>query len=120
MRSGAKKGRLLFCGHATDAKHGNIAPVLVSDDHGISYNLTAMLPRGLPGAPKWGPDECQLVELADGRVRMDARNNWYAQTGHSTKMSFFSSDGGDSFGCAMFGWVAGSFLCSLCSQQDTH
>ena len=26
----------------------NISPIWVSDDHGGSYRLTAMLPRGLP------------------------------------------------------------------------
>jgi hypothetical protein len=31
-----------------DAVRGNISPILISDDHGASYNLTAVLPRGLP------------------------------------------------------------------------
>ena len=94
-----RQGRLLFCGHATDAVHGNIAPVWASDNGGDSYTLTAMLPRGLPGNPRWGPDECSLVELSkNGTVRMEARNNWYSQTGHPTKMFFLSTDSGDSWG----------------------
>ena len=90
-----KAGRLLFCGHTIDSTHGNISPVWVSDDHGLTYRLTATLPRGLPGAPKWGPDECSLVELGNGDMRMDARNNFATETGHPTRMHFTSTDGGD-------------------------
>ena len=87
---------LLFCGHTVDATHGNIAPIWVSDDHGETYNLTAVLPRGLPQtgpAKQWGPDECSLAELSDGRVRLDARNNAYTATGRHTRMTSVSTDG---------------------------
>jgi hypothetical protein len=46
--------------------------------------------------------ECSLVELSNGTVRMDARNNWYAQTSHDTKMFFLSSDRGQSWGAQQF------------------
>ena len=91
-----RPGRLLFCGHTVDATHGNIAPIWVSDDHGETYNLTAILPRGLPQtgtAKQWGPDECSLAELSDGRVRLDARNNAYEATGRHTRMTSVSTDG---------------------------
>jgi sialidase-1 len=91
-----RPGRLLFCGHTVDAAHGNIAPIWVSDDHGETYNLTAVLPRGLPQtgpAKQWGPDECSLAELSDGRVRLDARNNAYVATGQHTRMTSVSTDG---------------------------
>ena len=78
LRSNAqnKTGRLMFCAHAPDATHGTVSPVWRSDDHGGTYSLSGVLPRGLPGNPRWGPDECSLVELPNGDVRLDARNNW--------------------------------------------
>jgi sialidase-1 len=43
--------------------------VLISDDHGRSWRRSGLVPN-----PRGG-DENQLVELADGRILMDARQN---------------------------------------------
>ena len=73
-----KAGRLLFCGHKADPISGRLSPIWASDDHGASYALKASLPRNNTPAPlnKYGPDECQFAELADGTILYDARNNW--------------------------------------------
>ena len=54
----------------------------MSDDHGKTYKLTASLPRGTPPPlNKYGPDECQMAELANGTILYNARNNWGAVGG---------------------------------------
>ena len=77
-----KAGRLLFCGHKADTFSGRLSPVWVSDDHGKTYQLKASLPRGTPPPlNKYGPDECQMAELANGTILYNARNNWGAVGG---------------------------------------
>jgi hypothetical protein len=47
----------------------SLSPIWASDTHGASYTLKASLPRGTPGVlGKFGPDECQFAELANGTV----------------------------------------------------
>ena len=54
----------------------------MSDDHGKTYQLKASLPRGTPPPlNKYGPDECQMAELANGTILYNARNNWGAVGG---------------------------------------
>jgi hypothetical protein len=127
LRSSAKgkRGRLLFCGH-TDTQPGSptpsaggdgrVAPVWVSDDSGKSFRMTSILPfnatggtasckgqpDGCPGGYQWGPDEGQMVELSNGDIRLEARNNFAVQTGHKARMVTISHDGGDSFGPIFF------------------
>ena len=77
-----KAGRLLFCGHKADTFSGRLSPIWASDDHGKSYKLKASLPRGTPPPlNKYGPDECQMAELANGTILYNARNNWGAVGG---------------------------------------
>ena len=40
-----------------------------------------------------GPDESQMVELANGDVLMESRNNFAVQTGHKSRMTSLSTDG---------------------------
>jgi sialidase-1 len=105
LRTGTHAGRLLFCAHQTavvDHHPGSIAPVFVSDDGGRSYRTTSVLPRGVPGDMHYGPDECSMVELSNGTVRLDGRNNWYDQTKHYTRTYFLSTDAGETFGAQQF------------------
>ena len=93
-----KAGRLLFCGHKQDAFAGRLSPIWTSDDHAQTYTLRASLPRGNTPPPldKFGPDECQMAELADGTILYDARNNWASNPAvgpHRLRSS--STDGGD-------------------------
>ena len=110
LRSDAKgkKGRLLWCGHR-DAdgvnEPGRLLPVWVSDDGGKTYRRTAVLPLnntgtpsckgpgGCPGGHQWGPDESQMVELSNGDILMESRNNFAVQTGHKSRMISLSTDG---------------------------
>ena len=49
---------------------------------GKTYQLKASLPRGTPPPlNKYGPDECQMAELANGTILYNARNNWGAVGG---------------------------------------
>ena len=113
-----KSGRLLWCGHADDVgdgRPGRLVPVWVSDDGGRSNRLTAVLPlnntgtpeckgepASCPGGHQWGPDEAQMVELSNGDIRFEARNNWAAQTGHHARMVAISRDGGETWGPISF------------------
>jgi sialidase-1 len=61
-----RKGRLLFaCWKATPY----VPFCLYSDDHGRTWRRGAMVPGG------HGGNECQVVELQDGRILMDIRQN---------------------------------------------
>ena len=127
LRTGKRAGRLLFCSHQNgivDHHSGTIAPVFVSDDGGKTYRTTTVLPRGVPGDVKYGPDECSMIELSNGTIRLDGecsngrlglptsdrrpllrttgRNNWYDQTKHYTRTYFLSTDQGETFGAQQF------------------
>jgi hypothetical protein len=121
------KGRLLWCGHL-DAlgpkSSGRVVPVWASDDNGKTYRITAVMPDdntgtpkcgpgGCPGGHQWGPDECQMVELANGDVRFEARNNFAVQTGAKARMVSVSKTGGDS-------WAAITFDTGLDNAMDTQ
>jgi hypothetical protein len=43
-----------------------------------------------------------MIELSNGTVRLDARNNWYEQTKHYTRTYFLSTDSGETFGTQQF------------------
>ena len=110
------KGRLLWCGHLDalgPSSPGRIVPIWASDDNGKSYKLTAVMPHdntgkpkcgpgGCPGGLQWGPDECQMAEMANGDVRFEARNNFAPQTGEKARMVSVSTTGGDSWGPITF------------------
>jgi hypothetical protein len=77
LRSGAKAGRLLFCGwdqqlHSKTREEENERDaVWYSDDGGIKYQMA----NASASADFRGMDECQMVELQDGRILIVLRHD---------------------------------------------
>ncbi len=68
LRAGAAKGRLVIpCDHIEAGSSDYYSHVVYSDDHGKSWRLGGR-------APKPQVNECQVAELADGRLLLNMRN----------------------------------------------
>ncbi|XP_070538935.1 sialidase-1-like [Ptychodera flava] len=77
------KGRLIVCGHTVDRNKqaSEIVYCVHSDDHGSSWQIGGSL-VGVPyKVPKktgdFMPDESQIVELSDGSLLMNSRNQFH-------------------------------------------
>eukprot|EP01084_Bolivina_argentea_P301937 521049_1 len=88
LEYGANKGRIMFIAH-----HGAYEEDVIwySDDNGKTYNLSETIFPGM--------DEAQLVELTNGSVIANMRNNHYFKTpnGYSYRGYSISNNGGVSF-----------------------
>jgi sialidase-1 len=94
LKRGKHQGRLVIpCDHQQkDAKTWG-SHLMLSDDHGRTWRLGAVDTR--PVGDSIHPNECVAVELVDGRIYVNARD----QLGSSaeTRAVAYSSDGGESF-----------------------
>ncbi|MAG92540.1 MAG: glycosyl hydrolase [Planctomycetaceae bacterium] len=90
LRHGPHKGRLIIpCDHRikgkTSLQMGGGSHTIYSDDHGKTWQLGKPTQRGM--------NECQVVELADGRLLLNMRS--YLK--HGCRSVAFSKDGGVSW-----------------------
>jgi sialidase-1 len=91
---GAHAGRLVApCDHQVKSTRSWGSHLVYSDDHGASWQLGALDTRGADDPLH--PNECVAVELVDGRVYVNARN----QNGSdpATRCIALSRDGGATF-----------------------
>ena len=96
LRRGEYKGRLVIpCDHGVpmEGRRVMFSHVFYSDDHGTTWQLGGRLDRHT--------DECQVVELADGTLKMNARNYWGVHGGRperdKMRVISYSRDGGDTW-----------------------
>ncbi len=72
LQRGEHRGRLVIpCDHREDGNYGNGSHTIYSDDHGATWQLSALI---TPGA-----NECQVVELSDGSLKMNIRMQTYSE-----------------------------------------
>lgn len=87
LRQGPHKGRMVIpCDHTSKAGFGS--HVIYSDDHGKNWQLGG----SVEGAG--GPDECQVVELADGTLMLNMRMQ---ESGKGKRGIATSADGGETW-----------------------
>lgn len=87
-------GRLLIpCDHQIKSSKSWGAHLVYSDDHGANWKLGAVDTRAADDPLH--PNECVAVELADGRVYVNARE--HDGSDPATRTIAYSSDGGQTF-----------------------
>ncbi|XP_071950110.1 sialidase-1-like [Antedon mediterranea] len=91
-------GRLFSCGHWGNTTYG-LMTCVYSDDHGETWTQSEFLvylPNNMPKkAGDFTPGEPQIVELSDGRLLINARNQHFFHS--QNRLIFYSDDGGKTF-----------------------
>lgn len=88
VERGTHAGRLVIpCDHIEAASKHYYSHVIYSDDHGISWRLGG-------SSPLHQVNECEVVELVDGRLMLNMRN--YDRSKRNRQIAY-SSDGGASW-----------------------
>ncbi|MBI5835435.1 MAG: exo-alpha-sialidase [Armatimonadetes bacterium] len=88
LQHGAHRGRLVIpCDHIEAGTKRYLSHVIYSDDHGATWQLGGTSPRDRV-------NECEVVELSDGRLMLNMRN--YDRTKRSRQIAF-SDDGGQTW-----------------------
>ena len=76
-------------GTGAGAHHPSVAATIYSDDHGQTWRAGAI---AIPDTPEWvDPNEGTLVQLADGRVLLDARS----ESKDQRRLQTLSADGAE-------------------------
>jgi len=88
LKHGPHAGRLVMaCDHIEKESRFYYSHVIISDDHGETWRMGGSTPRA-------GVNECQVVELTDGRLLMNTRN----ESRHiRQRQEAFSDDGGETW-----------------------
>ena len=85
IRNGAHRGRLVIpCDHIEAGSKAYYSHIIYSDDSGASWRLGGR-------APQPGVNECEVVEISDGRLLLNMRS--YAP-GERARQVALSADGG--------------------------
>jgi sialidase-1 len=94
LERGEHAGRLVIpCDHQIKAEASWGAHLLYSDDHGETWRIGAVDTRAAPEPIH--PNECVAVELVDGRIYVNARDQHGSDP--ATRAVAYSSDGGSTF-----------------------
>lgn len=94
LERGAHAGRLIIpCDHRALAEKSWGSHLVFSDDHGATWNLGAADTHA--AADPLHPNECVAVELVDGRVYVNSRDNNGSDP--ATRVIAISSDAGRTF-----------------------
>jgi sialidase-1 len=94
LERGQHGGRLVApCDHQVKSEKSWGSHIVYSDDHGATWKLGAADTHAADDPLH--PNECVAVELADGRVYVNARE--HLGSDHATRTIAYSSDGGESF-----------------------
>lgn len=107
--SGPHRGRLVVpCDHIEAGTRHYYSHVIYSDDHGATWRLGG-------GTPAHQVNECQVVELRDGRLMLNMRN--FDQAKHYRQIAF-SSDGGQSWAGQRFDNALCDPICQASIRRD--
>lgn len=103
-----RSGRLIVPGYRY--KDGACSFAIYSDDHGTTWRRGAPLPGGNHS------NECQVIELTDGRILIDARS--VIEESRVPRLCAISADGGESWSSPWRGHSAAPISASLARVGD--